>query len=202
MIKLIISIVISLAASGSLFAQEIASNLELPELHKIKSVTLAPPYSCRSSREFQKGYEGTALFLSANSKQRNSPDLLFNGACRSGNYFEASTAGDDMSLIADLGENVVLDEVSASSAFYLRKIGEHSKFTKSAKVLADHTYAVLLNGKDKRGLFVFRVVNYVPDVKVELEYSVKSYQINSRDITVSPDFDWVKKSERTTVETN
>jgi hypothetical protein len=92
---------------------------EPPELHTIRSATPSPSYSCRPKAAFLKGYQSTALFLSLFSEQRNSPDLLFNGACGADDYFEASTAGDDMSLIADLGANVRLEEVSASRAFNL-----------------------------------------------------------------------------------
>src|SRR5512143_1654422 len=80
-------------------AQSPEPDYGLPDLHMIKTVTLSPSYSCRSAEDFQKGYENTALFLSTYSKQRNSPDLLFNGACGSQDYFQASTAGDDMALI-------------------------------------------------------------------------------------------------------
>lgn len=195
--NLILSIFITLFASVSFLAQDVAQKYELPELHTINTVTLSPSYSCRSTDQFQKGYANTALFLSAYSKQRNSPDLLFNGACRSEDYFVASTAGDDMSLIADLGENVALEEVSASRAFNLKKIHsftEYSKFADSVKVVVNHTYAVLLNESGKRGLFIFTVVNYVPNEKVELKYAVKSYQIIPDNKIASPGFDWGKKN--------
>lgn len=201
----IFPIIIILIASLPLLAQDVAQKYELPELHTIRSVTLSPSYSCRSSDDFLKGYEKTALFLSSYSRQRNSPDLLFNGACRSEDYFEASTAGDDMSLIADLGENVALEEVSASRAFNLKKVHsfvEYSKFVDSVKVSANHTYAVLLNESDKRGLFIFKVVNYVPNEKVELKYVVKSYQIAIKTKAISPGFDWEKKNDQSIEATN
>src|SRR5215467_5485748 len=101
--------------------QEQKPDLGLPELHMIKTVTLAPSYGCRSKQEFRSGYANTALFLSKYSDDRNSPDLLFNGACRSEDYFVGSTAGDDMSLIADLG-NVPLEEVTTSKAFNFKRV--------------------------------------------------------------------------------
>ncbi len=62
-----------------------SDEIGLPELHKIKKITLSPSYSCRSKQEFQKGYQQTALFLSGPC---NGPDLLFNGACkRNINFF-------------------------------------------------------------------------------------------------------------------
>src|SRR4051812_44234719 len=92
---------IVLFVTVSAFAQKPAvADFGLPELHTIKTVTLTPSYSCRTPEEFQKGYANTALFLSAYGKQRNSPDLLFNGACKSDDAFQASTAGDDFSLIS------------------------------------------------------------------------------------------------------
>ena len=186
-------VVITLAAGISLSAQNSTRKLDLPELHTIKTGTLSPSYSCRSSDEFRRGYQNSALFLSAYSRQRNSPDLLFNGACRSEDYFQASTAGDDMSLIADLGVNVSLEEVSASRAFNLKQVhsaAAYSRFVQAAKVELNHTYAVLLNGREKRGLLIFTVVSHVPNEKVELRYAVKSYQVVAAGQVVSAGFDW------------
>lgn len=177
----------------------------LPELHVIKTVSLAPSYSCRSTEEFQKGYEGTALFLSDYSKKRNAPDLLFNGACRSQDYFHASTAGDDMALIADLGADVQLEKLTASNAFNLRRVhspGDYSRFVDSVPVAEGHTYAVLLNKREIRGLFVFTVVNHVPNQRVLLRYAVKEYQIMEAKAQ-SEGFDWGRdNSEKPEVKQN
>jgi hypothetical protein len=90
-------------AVGSPSQQQKPEFVGLPELHKVKTVTLSPSYSCRSKQDFRKGYGATALFLSGYSDDRNAPDLLLNGGCGAEDYFQGSTAGDDMSLIADLG---------------------------------------------------------------------------------------------------
>ncbi|HEY0320829.1 MAG TPA: hypothetical protein VGC66_07750 [Pyrinomonadaceae bacterium] len=171
-------------------------NYNLPELHLIKTATLAPCYSCRTPEEFQKGYSTTALFLSDYSKRRNSPDLLFNGFRGGEDYFEASTAGDDMALIADLGAEVSVEKVSAHAAFNLRNVHSYPDFTKFssvAKVEKNHTYAVLLNKGEVRGLFIFTVVSYVPNERVDLRYAVKEYQI--LDVKASSTgFDWVREN--------
>lgn len=194
-------VALSLVAAISLSAQDPTPKIELPELHTIKSITLSPSYSCRPTDEFHRGYENTALFLAPFSKQRNSPDLLFNGACKGEDYFQSSTAGDDMALIADLGKNVPLEELSASRAFNLKRVHswpEYSKFVQSTKVQLDHTYAVLLNKGEIRGLFIFKVVSYVPNESVELKYAVKSYQIlPDRRHLVSAGFDWEKGNTET-----
>jgi hypothetical protein len=169
------------------------SNVDLPPLHQIKEATLSPAYSCRSSEEFGKGYENTALFLSDFAQRRNGPDLLFNGACGSEDYFEAVFAGDDMSLIADLGANVALEDISASRAFNVQRVhswAAYSKFSMAVKVEANHTYAVLLNESDKRGLFVFTVSEYVPNKMVRLRYAVKSYQVMANGRFSSAGFSW------------
>lgn len=171
----------------------------LPQLNQIKEATLSPSYSCRPAEEFSKGYEGTALFLSDYSKQHNSPDLLYNGACGSDDYFESATAGDDMSLIADLGAGAPLEELTASRAFNLRKVHnfpDYSKFARVVKVEAGHTYAVLLSEIDRRGLFVFTVAEHVPNKKVSLKYAVKSYQVAAGRPVASPGFDWTAASAR------
>ena len=186
-----------LAASSLAVAQNVANqDYGLPELHVIKTVTLSPSYSCRSKEEFQKGYESTALFLSDYSKKRNSPDLLFNGACRGEDYFHASTAGDDMALIADLGADTSLETITAHLAFNKRNVHSfdaYSKFARSVKVEANHTYVVLLNKGEIRGLFVFTVVDHVPNERVDLKYAVKEYQIMNVKAQ-SPGFSWEQKN--------
>ena len=192
--SLVFSLCLLLIAGVSAVAQTSAQNVALPELHTIKTVTLSPPYSCRSSEQFQKGYENTALFLSAYSKQRNIPDLLFNGACKSGNYFQPGTT---FSLIADLGSEVPLGEISTSRAFNLRRVhsfADYSKFVQAADVELNHAYAVLINEDDIRGLFVFKVVEFVPDQKVVLQYAVKSYQVMPTRGFTPVGFDWEKRS--------
>ncbi len=153
----------------------------LPELHVIKTATLGPCYSCRETVDFMKGYQNTALFLSDYSKRRNSPDLLYNGAPGGApDYFESSTAGDDMALIADLGTNVELEKLSAHLAFNLRNVHSfpaYTKFARVAPVEKNHTYAVLLNKREIRGLFIFRVIDHVPNERVEIRYAVKEYQV-------------------------
>jgi hypothetical protein len=169
----------------------------LPPLHSIKDVSLSPAYSCRSAEEFSMGYGSTALFLSDYSKQRNSPDLVFNGACGSEDYFDVATAGDDMSLIADLGANISLEEISASRAFNLERVHAFSAYTLFARVVkvkVNHAYAVLINENDKRGLFVFTVTEHEPNKRVSLRYAVKSYQVKRGVEESSPGFGWEEKN--------
>lgn len=200
--KVLRIVVITLVAAISMFAQgsgpkqNSSPKLELPELHTIKTVTLSPSYGCRSHKDFQRGYQNTALFLLPSSRP-SSPDLLFNGACKSEDFFEAAVAGDDMSLIADLGAGVSIDDVTAIRAFNLERVhswAAYSKFVRSVKVEPNHTYAVLLNGRYKRGLFIFSVVRYTENEKVELRYAVKAYQIVPGGYIGSPGFDWEKAS--------
>lgn len=183
-------------AIGASSQQQKQQDLGLPELHKIKTATLSPSYSCRSKQESRRGYEQSALFLSSYTDDRNAPDLLFNGACGAEDYFEGSTAGDDMSLIADLGP-VALETVTTQSAFNLRGIHSndlYSRFAQEAKVEANHTYAMLINKSEVRGLFVFSVVNYAPNKKVDIRYAVKEYQVlNVR--AQSDGFDWAAKNQ-------
>ena len=197
--SLMLSVVIAGAVGFSAGGQSPESKFELPALHQIKTVTLSPSYSCRSKDEFAKGYGETALFLSDFARHRNGPDLLFNGACGAEDVFEAATAGDDMSLIADLGDGISLDELSASHAFNVRRVHSHpsySKFARVAKIEQGHTYAVLLNARDKRGLFVLSVTEYVPGRKVTLRYAVKSYQVTPTGQISSPGFHWDRANGR------
>lgn len=195
----ILTLIVLLAFSPNVFqlAKQPIDKSRLPELHQIKSATLSPSYSCRPEEEFRRGYENTGLYLTPNLTHADVPDLLFNGACGSKDNFDVALAGDDWSLIADLGANVTLEEVSTSRAFNLRRVAnaaDYSKFVKATDVELNHTYAVVLNRRWERGLFIFTVVNHVPNKKVELRYAVKSYQV--MDPTAdTPGFDWDKKSQ-------
>lgn len=169
----------------------------LPVLHIIKETTLSPNYGCRSAEDFKKGYAETALFVSDYSKRRNSPDLLFNGACNSEDYFEASTAGNDVALIADYGENILIENISADKIFNLQRVAvdeAYTKFTTRSKVQKNHTYAVILTKNELRGWFVFTVTDYVKNKKVDLKYAVKMYEIYSSKVRAN-DFSWEKGNE-------
>lgn len=183
----------------AIFWMTVATNPEeqkLPELNKIKTATLSPSYSCRSRQEFTQGYAKTALFVSGFSELRNSPDLLFNGACGSEDYFEGPGAGDDMSLIADLGTEP-LEEITAPRAFNLKRIHSFnlfSKFSQVSKVETNHTYALLIDSTGVRGLVLFTVTAYKPNTRVELRYAVKKYQILHVEAR-SEGFNWDTKNE-------
>jgi hypothetical protein len=176
------------AASG----QSKQRDLGLPELHKINLATLQPAYSCRSSEDFEKGYEETALFLSKFSREMNSPELLFDGACGAEDFLHSS---DSMNLIADLGE-IPLRNVSAHLAFNTRSIHSfdfYSKFAQVVKIRPKHTYAMVVNESFVRALFVFTIVRYVPNKQLDIEYAVKEYQVLSVQ-SESPGFDWTMEN--------
>jgi hypothetical protein len=162
---------LALAASTTLQPREDSG---LPELHKIKSVTLSPSYSCRSEEDFQKGYENTALFLSGYSRLRRSPELLFNGACESAGYLQ----GHDLDVMADLGE-LPLEQLRPDQILKLTSDGvNYSRFSAIARPpVAGHTYAELINQNDIRGFFYFQVTAYVPGQRLELKYVVEQYEL-------------------------
>src|SRR5258708_12884891 len=186
--KVVVLLAMVLVGGGTVWEVR-AEDLVLPALHKIKTVTLSPSYSCRPKEEFQRGYENTALFLS--TRRGNAPELLFNGACGSPDYFDSTTAGDQMGVMADLGE-LPLEKVTAHLAFnthHVHSFELYSKFTQVAAVQPKHTYAVLIDRAELRSLFVFTVIGYVPNKKVDLRYAVKEYQfLQIR--AQSPGFDW------------
>lgn len=183
-----------LVLSASCVAPTIAApDSGLPELHKIQRVKLSPSYSCRSEQEALKGYENTALFLSAYSRRMNSPELLFNGACKSPDTFEAATAGDDLDVVADYGEWPIEDLI-AQQVFSPRRIaGAYAQFSQKVPVREGHTYGLLINKRDIRGFFFFQVMRYVANQKVELKYVVQDYQLLDRSAE-SPGFAWDTKS--------
>jgi hypothetical protein len=183
-----------LVLSASSVAPTIAApDFGLPELHKINRATLSPSYSCRSEQEALKGYENTALFLSSYSQRRNSPELLFNGDCKSPDTFEAATAGDDLDVVADYGEWPI-EDLTAQQVFSPRRIaGAYAQFSQKAPVREGHTYGLLINKPEIRGFFFFQVMRYVPNQKVELKYVVQDYELLDRS-AASPGFGWDTKS--------
>ena len=151
-----------------------------PQIGVKRTVELSPSYSCRPTTEFRRGYERTALFLSDEMRKVNSPDLLFNGACGSENYFQAATHGANDSLVADLGVNVTTGELrrlgrldARQDRVALTKMG----FDRTAAVVPGHTYAILLHKHGVRGLFAVSVTKHEQDKRVELTYEVVEYQV-------------------------
>jgi hypothetical protein len=171
--------------------------LGLPALNTVRAATLGPAYSCQSAEQVSRGYGSTVLFLSSYSAKRNNPELQFNGACGAENYFDVNMAGDQMSLIADLGE-APLQEITAQKVFNYRGVHDwpaYTRFASVAKIEPKHTYAVLINRSDCRGLLVFTVDAFTPDREVRISYAVKDYQVHSANVR-SPGFGWSTAQER------
>ena len=192
---LVLPLGVSARAQGKLAKPQ---KVELPELNVIKTITLSPCYGCRTPEEFARGYEQTALFLTEYSRLRNSPALLFNGVSGSPDYFMVSMAGVEMSVIADLGEGFELADLTAQEFQHgVRPPGQSRavplQFRVQSSVSLGHTYAVVINKHDYRGLLYFTVTAYEPNQRVELRYAVKHYEA----LTLagrSPGFDWAAKS--------
>jgi hypothetical protein len=164
----------------------VSSSIILPELHVIKKITFKHPYGCPRS---PLSYEDTALFLTDYGVARNSPDLLYYGACGSNSSFQVMLAGDSFGMLADLGD-VALEGVTASKAFnYVNVVGKDNQFTSSIQVVNGHTYATLLARDDIRALFVFRVESYVPSGPATLSYAVKQYGF-IESVQEAPGFSW------------
>ena len=153
-----------------------------PQIGVSRTVELTPSYSCRPKEEFRRGYQKTALFLTEEMRVRNSPDLVFNGACGSQNYLHASTHGANYSVIADLstkpaaaaaGKQRLMQLDARDDRDALKKMG----FEDDAAVVPGHTYAILLHKHGVRGLMIVTVTKHVQDKGVELTYEVLDYQV-------------------------
>lgn len=164
----------------------VTTSVDLPELHVIKRVSFKYPYSCQPS---PLSFEGCALFITNYGVTRNMPDLLYNGACGSDDYFEVMMFGNDFGMLSDLGD-VPLENVTASKAFnYENMIGAANKFTNTIDVVKGHTYAALIAKEEIRGLFVFRVENYERSGPATLSYAVKQYGV-IQTVQDAPGFSW------------
>lgn len=176
-------------------AQSSSSASSLPTLYKIVHVTLSPSYSCRSAQDFAAGYANTALFLSDSSKNVNAPELVFDGACGSPDYFGVQMAGDDLSLITDYGPVALTDWATQTALFSTpqRVANQLAQFTMQNRVQVGHTYGVTINKSHGiRGLLYFTVTAYVPNQSVNLDYAVMDYQLLNLQ-SQSPGFDWNAK---------
>ncbi len=192
--SLFLTLTLSLAGCGSHGSDPATGSAHdgiapaLPELNTVGSVTFTHPYSCYGGGGAP-SYEGSALFLSDYARQRNAPDLLYDGACGSTATLSAATAGDDFALIADLGE-VPLAGVTPAMAFNLTQVvGGDNTFIRTAPVSVGHTYAVLISKSDIRALFVVHVDAQVADGPMTISYAVKSYAIQET-VESAPGFGW------------
>jgi hypothetical protein len=146
----------------------------LPQLHKIRTVSLVPRFGCPDRREVR---PAPGLYVSSYSEESKRPELVFEGFCKSADYFSGATAGDDMSLVADLGD-IRLEDVSAHLAFNPKNMVSHDAYFSQHVPVADgHTYALVINKSEYRGLVVFHVDDYQPNKSVKLRYAVKEYQL-------------------------
>jgi hypothetical protein len=50
----------------------------------------------------------------------------------------------------------------------------------------------MMNNADRRGLFVFSVLDYEPNKGVHIRYSVKDYEIRAGNLVRAAGFDWSK----------
>jgi hypothetical protein len=152
----------------------------LPQIGVSRTIQLSPSYSCRPKTEFDRGYQRTALFLWEEMRRLNSPDVLFNGACGSEDYFQAATHGANFSVVGDLGAKPIALSLQGLALLQPREDGATLKkmgFGNKAAVVPGHTYAVLLDKPGIRGLFIFTVTKHIQDKSVELTYEVLDYQI-------------------------
>ena len=91
-----------------------------------------------------------------------------------------------------------MQEITASKIFnYSGGQGwlAYTKFAFMAKVEAKHTYAVLINRSDCRGLLGFAVDAFAPVREVRIMYAVKDYQVHSGTVR-SPCFGWSTAQDR------
>jgi hypothetical protein len=157
---------------------------QLPTLHSVASATLGPQFSCKGAN-----YQTSALFLSGYTRQKNSPELLFNGSggCTGPDFFMVNTVVGEASLIADLGD-VALSTLNTQNVqipfnvFNLAgkpfTFSSYTQFSWAVPIVAGHTYAVSVNNQDARGLYLFHVNSFTPDQQVKLDYEVLEYQVN------------------------
>ena len=159
--------------------------ITLPELNTVLPFHFSKPYSCSMS------YNTSALFLSSASLERASPELLYNGPCDEPSYFQASTAGDDFSLIADVGELDIVNATSSRAFSWPNVVGKDNTFKNQAAVVVNHLYAVLLTKSEFRALFWVKVsADFKPNRPhggLDITYAVRSYSV-TKEVEASPGY--------------
>ncbi|UJR10723.1 hypothetical protein I4U23_014913 [Adineta vaga] len=148
------------------------SAVVLPQLNVIKQASFKYSYSCQSP---PLRYQDCALFLTDKSVAMNAPELLYNGACGSNDYFEAMFAGSDFGVLTDI-------------------VGEDNQFFKDIPVVKGHTYAAVLARRNNRALFVFRVESYQRNGPLTISYAVKQYSV-IESVTEAPGFSWTAPNQ-------
>merc|ERR1719282_65788 len=153
----------------------------LPTLYQIQTYEFSKPYSCGGN------YTTSGLFLSADSLSRNTPELLYNGACGTSFYFDCATAGNDLCFIASLG-SVPLTELTPNDVVnYSSGYTVNSNFYSGVKT--NTTYSVVGSKEEFRYFMAFTVDSIVDNGPAQISYSVFLYEEHS--ITKqSPGFDW------------
>lgn len=161
--------------------------IDLPALHRIRTVEVQTAYSCDGD------YETSAVFLTRYSEAKNAPDLLLNGTCNGEKYIHADTAGDDFALISDLGK-INLKDVTASKSFnFARRAGMDNSFKRDMPIKEGHAYAVLTSKSDIRSLVIYKVVKLAENGAATLKYVAKSYSLQEQ-VVSSPGFSWKSKN--------
>lgn len=178
-------------SAATCFSRE-SQDLQFSAYHAICPATLTGVYSCKGT------YATSALFLSRYNTDFNYPDILLNGSPQVNGScarldFEAALAGDDMTMISDLG-NVPIASVSAVKAFnYVRTVGHDSNFTGSVLLEPKHTYALMSMRKYTRSLLVFSVDSVSSPDTVPVQMSTVSLLYELTKVTAqAPGFDWTK----------
>jgi len=167
----------------------------VPELNVIKTHTFDKSYSCDGS------YAVSALSLVNGSY---SPDVLFDGACKSSSFFSADFGGSDFAVLAKLGaaKSFPLENVTANAAFnYQSVVGHDNIFTKHVMAEPDTTYVVLRTESPMskpgavRTLFAFETTGNCLDSSkpCPIRYAVLDYTVQ-RVLEQSPGFDWQKRN--------
>lgn len=157
-------------------------------LHEVKTKVFGRPYSCGldAGEKFNYSYEKSALFITDYSKQRNSPELLFEAYRTYGDkscynfHVMSSTVVGDVSFIVDLG-NVSLEEALRQSEF------GSLNFKEKQPVVPNHTYLVVLGKREIQAIYAFRVVSLGSELGTDnsmvIEYAVKNYSAPGVEIT-------------------
>jgi hypothetical protein len=163
----------------------------LPKLNTIKTAKFVAPYSSPKGGS----YEKSALFFSQYTKQRNTPDLIYNGSDRNSLYFQAGTGSDDFALISDLG-TVTLQQVTARKSFNWESMaGKGNTFKNEVPLFKGHTYIVLESKEDVRALYAITINDIGTDLSAKVSYKILSYSAQ-QSLGKSPGFELDNKAPK------
>ncbi len=149
---------------------------KLPTLYTIQKIRFSGPYGCIS------GYNGSALFVTQGSLQRNEPELLYYGNCPPSTPTWYGVAG---GFVIDAGTKDITS-FSLNDAIYFTMNGG---YIFSPSVVQGHTYVKLVASSNVHAYMAITIDKIYPNGAADARWGVFQYQ-QMESTSESSGFSW------------